>query len=209
MYLDSGGTMNISSDSAGKFQTSSYLKLLSGSPFSSGTNAGSMYLYAGSNISLNSKTGHVYVGAGSSNNSRVATDSSGPSSRCLKENIKDFTKEEYNQALQLLHDMKLYTYNYKYKISDFKNQYGFIIDDLLDNENAKKFLYFKDEKAVVKNKELDYLQAEEEPNNKNIINFKRYDEETLVKYLLTTNKALLNRIEELEERVKKLEKESE
>lgn len=209
MYLDSGGTMNISSDSAGKFQTSSYLKLLSGSPFSSGTNAGSMYLYAGSNISLNSKSGHVYVGAGSSNNSRVATDSSGPSSRCLKENIKDFTKEEYNQALQLLHDMKLYTYNYKYNISDFKNQYGFIIDDLLDNENAKKFLYFKDEKAVVKNKELDYLQAEEEPNNKNIISFKRYDEETLVKYLLTTNKALLNRIEELEERVKKLEKESE
>ena len=127
----------------------------------------------------------------------------------MKENIEDFTKEEYNQALQLLHDMKLYTYNYKYKISDFKNQYGFIIDDLLDNENAKKFLYFKDEKAVVQNKELEYLPAEEEPNNKNIINFKRYDEETLVKYLLTTNKALLNRIEELEERVKKLEKESE
>ena len=47
-----------------------------------------------------------------------------------------------------------------------------------------------------------YNQVNEliETSNKNIINFKRYDEEMLVKYLLITNKALLKKIEELEER---------
>ena len=209
MYLDAGGTMNINSTTGSKVQAGTYLKLLAGSPNPTTNTSGSIYVYGQQNVSLNAKNGRVYVGSQTTSNSRVAADNSGPSSKCLKKNIKDFTKDKYNQALQLLHDIKLYTYDYKYDISEFKNQYGFIIDDLLDNENAKRFLYFKDEKAVIKNNQLDYLLAEEEPDNNNIINFKRYDEEILVKYLLTTNKALLNRIEELEERVKKLEKESE
>lgn len=210
MYLEPSGTININSSGHGKISTASnkYLKIQAGNSYSPGSNNGSMYLYAQESVSINSKNGHVYVGAGSTTNSRVATDDSGPSSKCLKENIKEFTQNNYDDALDLLRDIKIYSYNYKYNLSDFKNQYGFIIDDLLDNENAKKFLYFKDEKAVVKDKDLDYQLAEEEPNNKNILNFKRYDEEILVRYLLTANKALLNKIENLEQKIEKLERES-
>ena len=173
----------------------------SGTRNSTGDYAGSIYVYASSNVNLNARNGHVFAGSGTSGqNTRVAVDSSGPSSRNLKENITDF--EDYDSALRLLKNMKIYNYNYKYKLSDKKEQYGFIIDDLLDDEDAQKFLYFKDDKAIPNEQGyFDYLKAEEEPENKNIINFKRYDEEMLVKYLLITNKALLKKIEELEEKI--------
>ena len=173
----------------------------SGTRNSTGDYAGSIYVYASESVSLNARNGAVYAGNGTSgSNSRVAVDSSGPSSRNLKENITDF--EDYDSALRLLKNMKIYNYNYKYKLSDKKEQYGFIIDDLLDDEDAQRFLYFKDDKAIP-NKEgyFDYQRADEEPDNENIINFKRYDEEMLVKYLLITNKALLKKIEELEEKI--------
>ena len=162
---------------------------------------GSIYMYASANVNLNARNGHVFAGSGTSGqNTRVAVDSSGPSSRNLKENITDF--EDYDSALRLLKNMKIDNYNDKYKLSDKKEQYGFIIDDLLDDEDAQKFLYFKDDKAIPNEQGyFDYLKAEEEPENKNIINFKRYDEEMLVKYLLITNKALLKKIEELEEKI--------
>ena len=173
----------------------------SGTRNNTGDYAGSIYVYASESVTLNARNGAVYAGNGTSgSNSRVAVDSSGPSSRNLKENITDF--EDYDSALRLLKNMKIYNYNYKYKLSDKKEQYGFIIDDLLDDKDAQKFLYFKDDKAIPNEQGyFDYLKAEEEPENKNIINFKRYDEEMLVKYLLITNKALLKRIEELEEKI--------
>lgn len=173
----------------------------SGTRNSTGDYAGSIYVYASESVSLNARNGAVYAGNGTSgSNSRVAVDSSGPSSRNLKENITDF--EDYDSALRLLKNMKIYNYNYKYKLSDKKDQYGFIIDDLLEDKDAQRFLYFKDDKAIP-NEEgyFDYQRADEDPDNENIINFKRYDEEMLVKYLLITNKALLKRIEELEEKI--------
>ena len=173
----------------------------SGTRNNTGDYAGSIYVYASESVTLNARNGAVYAGNGTSgSNSRVAVDSSGPSSRNLKENITDF--EDYDSALRLLKNMKIYNYNYKYKLSDKKDQYGFIIDDLLDDKDAQRFLYFKDDKAIPNEQGyFDYLKAEEEPDNKNIINFKRYDEEMLVKYLLITNKALLKKIEELEEKI--------
>lgn len=173
----------------------------SGTRNNTGDYAGSIYVYASESVTLNARNGAVYAGNGTSgSNSRVAVDSSGPSSRNLKENITDF--EDYDSALRLLKNMKIYNYNYKYKLSDKKDQYGFIIDDLLDDKDAQRFLYFKDDKAIP-NEEgyFDYQRADEDPDNENIINFKRYDEEMLVKYLLITNKALLKRIEELEEKI--------
>ena len=173
----------------------------SGTRNNTGDYAGSIYVYASESVTLNARNGAVYAGNGTSgSNSRVAVDSSGPSSRNLKENITDF--EDYDSALRLLKNMKIYNYNYKYKLSDKKDQYGFIIDDLLEDKDAQKFLYFKDDKAIP-NEEgyFDYQRADEDPDNENIINFKRYDEEMLVKYLLITNKALLKKIEELEEKI--------
>ena len=166
-----------------------------------GTNPSSMYLYSGSHITINAAwNSYVYIGNANVGNTRAAVDSSGPSSRCLKKDIKEFKPNEYDDALKLLNEIKLYDYKYKYKIHPKENQYGFIIDDLLDNKLADKFLYFKDEKAGVNiNNYLDY-SAPEEDTDMPIIEFKRYDEETLIKYLLVVCKALQNKIESLEEK---------
>ena len=177
----------------------------SGTRNTTGDYNGSIYIYASASVSLNARNGAVYAGNGSSgSNSRVAVDSSGPSSRILKDNIRDF--KDYDDALRLLKNIKIYDYNYKYKLHDKKDQYGFIIDDLLEDEDAQRFLYFKDDKAIAnEDGYFDYQKAEEEPDNPNIINFKKYDEETLIKYLLVTNKALLIKIENLENRIKEME----
>lgn len=181
---------------------SGVLNLLSGGASGSASVTGILIRSGAGHITIDASNGgnnssyYAYVRGGTySSNRRIALDDNGPSSRCLKKNIVDFTKDEYKQALDLLEDIKIYDYNYKYEIHPKKDQYGFIIDDLLDNKLADKFLYFKDEKATINEKNaLDYLVEE---NEKNYIEFKRYDEETLVKYLLVVCKALQNKINAL------------
>lgn len=176
-----------------------YLQIATGGRTGYGTNSGSIYLYAAAHITLNAAYNHyVYIGNANVGNTRAAVDNSGPSSRCLKTNIKEFKDSEYEDALKLLADIKLYDYDYKYKIHDKKNQFGFMIDDLLENELAQKFFYFKDEKAGInKNNYLDYYAPYENTEKMPIIEFKRYDEETLIKYLLVICKALQKEIEEV------------
>ena len=169
---------------------------------------GGVYIASGqvqgtpSHITLNAQSGYGYVYAEGNGTprGRVAIDGTGPSSRCLKENITTYTNEEYADALELLKYISIYNYKYKYNIHPKEEQYGFIIDDLLENKLANKFLYFKDETVgLMPDKRLDYSADEENnPRELDIIHFKRYDEETLVKYLLVCLKALQNKIERLE-----------
>lgn len=194
---------------ANALRSGSYLQLTTGTSYHAsgtgaiGTTSGSIYIYSSANVTLHagssSQTGrYVYAGNGASGNSRIAVDDKGPSSRCLKTDIKNFTLTEYKEALDLLNDISIYDYHYKYNIHPKQDQYGFIIDDLLNNSKAQKFLYFKDEQAgVADDKSLDYLAPHENSHNLEIINFKRYDEETLVKYLLVCCKALQQEIEQL------------
>lgn len=179
------------------------LNLLSGGSSGSASNTGILIRSGAGHITIDASNGgynssyYAYVRGGSFGTARIGTDSSGPSSKCLKKNIVKYSKDEYNEALELLEDINIYNYQYKYKIHDKKEQYGFIIDELLDNKLADKFLYFKDEKAIVNdNNSLDYLVEEE--NEKDAISFKRYDEETLIKYLLVVCKALQNKLNKLE-----------
>ena len=169
-------------------------------------NRGGFYLATGqmqeprnNHITFNAQPGNgfVYAEGDGTPRGRVAIDSSGPSSRCLKKNIKEYTNNEFNEALDLLDQINIYNYEYKYKIHDKENQYGFIIDDLLDNKLADKFLCFKDETAgIMKDGRLDYSASKDDYSK--FIKFKRYDEETLIKYLLVVCKALQNKIEKLE-----------
>lgn len=179
-----------------------YLQIATGGRTGYGTNSGSIYMYASAHITLNAAWDHyVYIGNANVGNARAATSSSGPSSRCLKKNITEFNDKEYDDALTLLNEIKLYDYRYKYNIHPKKDQFGFMIDDLLDNELANKFFYFKDEKAGVnKNNYLDYYAGVENPEKMPIINFKRYDEETLIKYLLVVCKALQQKVNKMEEK---------
>lgn len=178
------------------------LVLTTGGRTGYGTHASSMYLYAGANITLNAASGnYVYVGNANVGNARAATDSSGPSSKILKENITEFKNNEYEEALSLLSDMKLYDYNYKYNIHPKKDQFGFIIDDLLEDERAKKFFYFKDEIAGVnENNYLDYSIEDNDDQKIKKVKFKRYDEETLIKYLLVCIKGLQEKIKKMEDK---------
>lgn len=204
LTINSGATLTCYGNIAtNQIKPGGYLQIATGGRTGYGTNSGSIYLYASAHITLSAAYDHyVYIGNANVGNTRAAVDGSGPSSRCLKTNISEFTKSEYTEALQLLNDIKLYDYKYKYNIHPKENQYGFIIDDLLDNKLADKFLYFRDEKAGInENNYLDYSVVEDNPNELPLINFKRYDEETLIKYLLVVCKALQYKIDKLESEV--------
>jgi len=194
-----GLNYNIQSANHIHLHGSGYTAITAGSNPSYGSNNGSIYLYSGAHITLHagsSDSYYVYIGHGSGGNSRAAVDSNGPSSRCLKKDIIKYTPNEYDDALALLKDIDIYNYHYKYKnLHPKKDQFGFIIDDLLDNPLAEKFFYFKDEQVKEKDGIIDYLIEDGEKPN---LEFKRYDEETLIKYLLVCSKALQNKIDELE-----------
>ena len=75
-----------------------YLQIATGGRTGYGTNSGSIYLYAAAHITLNAAYNHyVYIGNANVGNTRAAVDNSGPSSRCLKTNIKEFKDIKNNE----------------------------------------------------------------------------------------------------------------
>ena len=88
-----------------------------GNGSSAGSNSGSVYITASAHINLRAgANGHVYAGANgwnSGNNSQVETAAGTISSRSTKTNFKIVNDKFYNDALQFLQDMRLYTYNYQ------------------------------------------------------------------------------------------------
>ena len=216
MNITGRANMAIEVSEKSSYESKGYLRIAT-NPYhnsgdgSMGSNPGSIYIYSHAHITLHAghknNEGHVYVGHGAGGNSRIATDSSGPSSLNLKTNLQKFDDKTYNEALQLLSELQLYNYTYKYNnLHPKKEQFGFIIDELLENELANKFFYFRDEVAgITQSNNIDYAALDEgNPYNEPIIYFKRYDEETLIKYLLVCNKALLQQIEELKKEIKEI-----
>lgn len=154
---------------------------------------------AGYHVKLAAREGEVYASRNGGANYPVSTSNGNISSLSLKENLEQFNENEYEKAYNLLKKIDLYRFDYKYKISENKNEYGFIIDYIEQNEGYNQFLYFKNQKAkVLNNRELDYLVGEEDQN---VIDFKKYDEENLCKYMLTVIKAMQIKIENLERRL--------
>ena len=169
-----------------------------------GTNG--IWLGAGGNITLNpGDNSKAYVRVGSGSSYAISTAGGNLSSANLK-NIKDkFDSVDYNEALKLLDYINLYHYDYKYKINDYDNNYGFIIDELEENDLTKKFFNFEDNKAVItENNTLDEELATREDNQEKVINYKRYDNDVLIKYLLTVCKAQQKCIENLQNDVNEL-----
>ena len=149
----------------------------------------------GYHVKLSAREGNVYASRNNGTNYLVSTDGGNISSLNLKENIKIFDDNEYEKAYKLLQKIDFYRYDYKYKISDNKKEYGFIIDYIEQNDNYDDFLYFYNQKANVENNELDYLI---EKDDKNVIEFKKYDSENLLKYLFTLIKVMQIKIDKLE-----------
>lgn len=165
-----------------------------------------IWLSTTNNITLNPLEGSAYVRIGTGSSYKISTAGGNLSSLNLKENLKEFKEEDYNDAIDLLREIDLYNFDYKYDINSYENNYGFIIDFIKENDKTNKFFNFNQYKAVVnENKTLDEAKAQEEPDNENIIEYERYSEESLVKYLLTICKAQQKQIDELNERLTTLE----
>lgn len=153
----------------------------------------------GYHVYLKAREGYVFASRNNGTNYKVSTESGNISSLKLKTNLQKFKNDDYEQAYDLLKKIDIYRFDYKYKISDNKNEYGFIIDYIEENKDYDKFLYFKDEKAKVVNNELDYLVRD---NDKDVIDFKKYNQENLAKYMFTLLKTMQNKIDNLESEVK-------
>ena len=153
-----------------------------------------------SSIDLRGGSGGVYAGKDGTSQSLVKTDGGSYSSRIVKENIVKFTDEVYDNSLKLLNEIDLYKYDYKYNLYENKNQYGFIIDELEKNELTKEFFEFYDREAIVNGKELNFNMSHKKDDDITI-KLKNYDTDVLDKYLLTCIKALLIKVNRLEEKL--------
>lgn len=160
--------------------------------------AGGIMLAAANNISLHSVAGNCYAKGNGKSNALIKTDEGSASSRSVKENIVEFDKTEYTQALDLLENIKIYNYDYKYKLYNDKHQYGFIIDEIEEFDN--KFFKINKDNAIVDGEELDF-NLDNKKEDSEIIEVKKYDSDVLDKYLLTCIKALQNKIKELEAKI--------
>lgn len=129
------------------------------------------------------------------------------SSRNLKTNFKKFSNKDYLDAYQLLRDIDLEYYNYKYNMLDIDKErkyYGFIIDDVETKNNANKFFAFKNERGkITKNNELNHDTDVLEEGEK-YIDYKSYNPEVLDKYMLACMKAMQNKIDELENKLNQI-----
>ena len=171
---------------------------------------GGLLLAAANDIKLHSNNNNIYMDAingaiwahgNSLSNSKVKTDAGSSSSRNVKTNFKKFNQDKYDKALSLLNKMNLYDYDYKYNIYKNPHQYGFIIDELEQLEETKDFFEFEEYNATIKDDKIDFSGAMEGEHLKT----KNYDSDVLDKYLLTCIKALLNKVEVLENKINEME----
>ena len=196
-FITSDGNMNIEGKQAVRYDSGDYFKIVAGYANQPSSYSGSMYLYAQESVNLNAKNGGVYAGSGvGSSNSKVKTTGGDVSSRNAKKNLKKFSKE-YDTALQILNDMNLYSYDYKYNLYQDPHQYGFIIDEIEKLDKDHKFFKIYNEKAIVNGKDLNF-NLEGKRSKDKVVDLMRYDSDALDKYLLTVCKALLNKVKNLE-----------
>ena len=169
------------------------------------SNAGerSIRLAAGQNIAMYAVGGYCYAEGADVSSSKIKTANGSASSKNVKKNFKEFDNKKYERAINLLKDMKLYEYDYKYDLYKNRHQYGFIIDEL-QKLNGNEFFDFEEEEAIVKGEHLDF-NLDNKSIDDEIIKVKSYNSDVLDKYLLTVVKGLLAKIEILEQKVFDLE----
>lgn len=172
---------------------------------SSISNAGSrsIRLAAGQNIAMYAVGGYCYAEGNGVASAKIKTDKGSASSKNVKKNLKKFNDKKYDSAINILKNMDLYEYDYKYDLYKDRHQYGFLIDEL-EKLDRNEFFNFEEEEAIVKGEHLDFNMENKTKKDKTI-KVKKYDSDVLDKYLLTVVKALLNKIEKLENKIKELE----
>ena len=189
MNIDSGGNLAIASGG--------YIALRTG-----GSSSDAIYVWNKIDLNANGSSS-VWAKGNNLASGKVKTDNGSASSRIVKENIEEF-KNEYDEAYELLKQIKLYSYDYKYNLYKNKHQFGFIIDDIEKLDNYNKFFDFQSSVAKVEGNEIDFSSYDgytEENKPDDCIVVKKYDSDVLDKYLLTLCKAMQNKIDKLEEKI--------
>lgn len=207
MYLRSNGTININNGAGGNVGIQN--AVFENNKISCGGGANIEPNY---NLILRSvSSSYAVYATGQGVSGKVQTDSGTASSKNVKTNFIKFDDNTYDEVLNTLDNMNLYSYDYKYNLYKNRHQYGFIIDEIEEIPNIDKYFTFETSKAIITDKShIDFaeyanVQDTDEENDIDIIEVKKYDPDVLDKYILTICKAQQIKINDLEERIKKLE----
>lgn len=172
----------------------------------SSASASNVYVGARQHITLGAGkgvTGYLFGHSTGHSNSRIQTSAGSASSKNVKKGIKNFNKKKYNDALDVLKQLNLCSYDYTYDLYENRKQFGFIIDELLEIPNHEQFFDIHEEEAYVDGEHLDFQINEDDDSSKEKIKVKMYNPEALDKYLLTVCKAQQEKIDKLEDRLNK------
>ena len=148
---------------------------------------------------------YAYIGGESKDSNLILTKGGSPSSKNLKTNIKLIT--EYENIYNDFKKINFYTYDYKYKgINDKNNDFGFIIDEIEENETLSKYYKNYSKEGYIDN-DKNMFPKREGMIYKNMehINYKVWDRDAYLKMNMVLIKSLQNKIEELEKRIKEME----
>ena len=165
---------------------------------------GKPYITQFNNTYINPRL-YAYVGGKSTDSNLILTKGGSPSSKNLKTNIKLIT--EYENIYNDFKKINFYTYDYKYKgINDNNNDFGFIIDEIEENETLSKYYKnYSKEGYIDKDKNMFPKREGMIYENMEHINYKVWDRDAYLKMNMVLIKSLQNKIEELEKRIKEME----
>lgn len=186
----------------------SAINLLAGGSSGSASGGGILLRTGSGHITLDASNGrgNVYASGVGVANSKVVTDNGSASSKNTKTNIKKFVNNDYKEALNLLNNIDIYSYDYKYDLYQNRHQYGFIIDEIEEIDGYEKYFDFHSEKAGVFGEHLDFSVDEKDLKLDNIIEVKEYNRDTLDKFMLTCIKAMQDKIDKQEKEIEELKK---
>ncbi len=186
----------------------SAINLLAGGSSGSASGGGILLRTGSGHITLDASNGggNVYASGAGVSNSKVVTDNGSASSKNTKTNIKKFVNKDYKEALSLLNNINIYSYDYKYDLYQNRHQYGFIIDEIEQIDGYEKYFDFHSEKAGVFGEHLDFSIDEKDLKSNNIIEVKEYNRDTLDKFILTCMKAMQEKIDKQEKEIEELKK---
>ena len=139
----------------------------------------------------------------SGSNHAIKTDGGDLSSRNIKTNFTNLTSVE-EQILQEFNQIGTYHFDYKYKESSFEkdDDYGFVIDELEEQPLLSKIFLHSEEKLQIR-KDNVLVNLDEPDATLPSITVKRWNSESYIKGLFILVKALHNKIQVLEEQIKK------
>lgn len=199
IFITAPGTVNINNGTGGAVGIRNIS--IDGSTITGG-NGG--FMYANSNCMFAPASGYyAYINSTASGN-RIAVSSGGPSSRNVKKNIKNLSNEEYQNIYKDIQQLNTHTFQYKYdNIKEFKDDFGFIIDEIEALPTISKYARNYETVAYVRNNRfIPKRDDDKKQDNLKVLEYKEWDRDSYIKTLLLMIKSMQIKIDELETKIK-------